>query len=161
MLIKFYNVGEWLYKTESKDRDEIGLAIVHSKTKFQVFFISIFCGAAVAGGTLMGLPPAKDYGGRPYRRLVVFSTVTAFFLGMAMGVLLTWYQNLPMTPFFYLTRLREGYYIRYIHRNKCPCMTHCTFCQPMHSHDGILVLFVEDELRLLQILKGEDPDKEG
>ena len=80
---------------------------------------------------------------------------------MAMGVLLTWYQNLPMTPFFYLTRLREGYYIRYIHRNKCPCMTHCTFCQPMHSHDGILVLFVEDELRLLQILKGEDPDKEG
>ena len=45
---------------------------------------------------------------------------------------------------------------RYYHQRRCPCVAYCTYCQGMHSNDGLLVLFVEDEVRLMRVLKGVD-----
>ena len=72
------------------------------------------------------------------------------------GLLLGWFQVLPCTPNYYITQIKEGMHIRYYHKRRCPCVAYCTYCQGMHSNDGLLVLFVEDEVRLMRVLKGVD-----
>lgn len=144
--IKMAFAANWVIKTDNSSREEIAAALASRKTSSHIFWGSIYVG---------GLTALASFAGFENTELIYTVSAVGVIVGAAWGLIMAWWQSLPLTPHFKLTCLREGMFIRYYHKARCPCRGCCKLCSPMHSHDGMLILYCEDEPRLTQVLKGE------
>mmetsp|Transcript_73940 Transcript_73940/g.211074 ORF Transcript_73940/g.211074 Transcript_73940/m.211074 type:complete len:308 (+) Transcript_73940:2142-3065(+) len=53
--IKFVNAMEWMYKTDNKDRDEIGAVLTTFRTRAHGFYIMLVSGLVMAGGMKLSM----------------------------------------------------------------------------------------------------------
>lgn len=135
-------------------RDHIGAAVRHKRT------------AAILGYTLALnlvvaaiLLPSDDQGHRRTRKLEVFIGFLVVALVVSVYALtLGCLQGLPVTPTFKLTKLDGGLYLTFVHHVSCPCYAHCSECSDMHTRKRIMILFLEDIMTFVALLKGEELD---
>lgn len=79
----------------------------------------------------------------------ILSAIFGFLLGCA--------QGLAIAPFFILTYLDTGVQIRFTRRREFNCMYKCKHWAKMHIRDEILIVFVDEEYKMISLLKGLPP----
>jgi len=73
-----------------------------------------------------------------------------FIFGYGLGV----GRGLPIVPFFIFTILDSGVYVRVTRKREFPCMYRCKHFPGLHYRDEVIILFVDDDFKLLSLLKG-------
>ena len=144
LFLKIYHALGWTYNPSFEARDNVGVALSNRTTRLMVFnfgFISFFvisiCIAVVdASQWLVGTSIA-------FIALMIFSTL----LGCS--------HSLPITPHYILSSLRKGVWIRVNSRVKCPCIYWCAYCSSLHQVDKMMILFPRNEMRFLEMLRGQ------
>ena len=65
------------------------------------------------------------------------------------------YNGLGIQPNLHLTKIQDGYYIRYTRYVRCPCLFACATCTDIHERDEILFIFLDDITNFLQLIRGK------
>jgi len=80
----------------------------------------------------------------------VVCTCFGFIFGYGLGVA----RGLPVVPFFIFTILDSGVYVRVTRKREFPCMYRCKHFPGLHYRDEVIILYVDDDFKLLSLLKG-------
>merc|ERR1711988_190505 len=147
MFIKLYWTSSWITRTDNDTRDTIGTATCSLKGFILAGTIGAIGAITVSFGVTMGIT------GRMYKSNPNFITACTFIamgLGVYNGFLTSVFMALPVSPNFFLTRMGEGLFIRYMHKRN----VFNRLCTAVHSNEAMLILFVEDQQGLKVALKG-------
>lgn len=77
--------------------------------------------------------------------------------GALFGFMLGVAEGLPVVPCFLLTTLDTGVYVRVTRRKEVPCLYRCRHWKTIHERDEIVVVFVDEDFRMVSLLKGVPP----
>jgi hypothetical protein len=90
-----------------------------------------------------------DWLGGGFAVSAIFGFIFGFMLGVA--------QGLPVVPFFVLTTVDTGVYIRVTRKKLFPCLYRCKHWATLHQREEIIVLFVDEDFKMISLLKGMPP----
>jgi hypothetical protein len=71
-----------------------------------------------------------------------------FIFGLCTGTI----HQLPIKPWFCITSLRGGYWMRIKKERKCPCVYWCRYCTDIHESEEVLVLFTKDDFKFNSLI---------
>lgn len=147
MFIKAMWTWNFLTRSDNDTRDTIGTATCSIKGFVLAGTIGAIGAIFVSIGVSMGITGIQ-YKENP--NFIAACTFIAMGLGIYKGFLTSVFMALPVTPNFYLTRMSEGIYVRYMHKRRVVNR----LCESVHSNEAMLILFVEDVQGFKLALKG-------
>ena len=141
----------WLFATEPEDRNAMGASLLKPRVRWGAYYIALATGSAIA----IPLALSKHYGLLSSPEVLALEAIV-YLSAAAYGAMLGCSQGLPIAPHFVMTMVDEGMLITFDERVRCPCLRHCYECTAMHSRLRMLLVFTDDPIMFLGVLKGEN-----
>jgi len=133
----------YLFATDPKSRERVGVACLQERTWTTGFFACFSFGLA----------------GAIFCAFVLYSFLTVAFgvalaFGFFYGVFSGCYHSLPIRPWMVLTMVRGGVWMRVKKKQRCPCIYWGSFCSDIHDAEEIFIIYPEDPIKFLNHIKG-------
>lgn len=137
----YFSLG-YLLSLDFLTREQLGRALQSEKTKNSTAFaILIF----VIFGVFICASIFYTY--------LAISIGVLFGAGLIFGIATGSYHSLPIRPWYYITCLDAGVWIRVKRKIKCPCKKSCLYCKNMHECEEMFIIYPKASMTFFNLLQ--------
>lgn len=133
----------YFFAYNMKTREFIGAALQREKTINSAINTTLL---VTVVATFLGSIVAFD--------VLKYIVAAAIGLGLIYGTLTGCIHSLPIKPWFYITTLSEGVWMRVKKKQKCPCLYNGKYCTDMHIADELFIVFTTEDIKFVEMVKG-------